>query len=80
MRSNAFQICALLLGVLGASAIDQAQSSPMKVDALTSPAGPASSVPQMTEQSDPIVLSWVERSPGLRHRTIPLAFELSEFS
>jgi len=38
-----------------------AQSPALKVEALESPAGASSSVPQMTAAGDRVVLSWVER-------------------
>src|ERR1041384_1792647 len=44
------------------SAVGYAQPpAAFKVEALASPAGPNSSVPQMTVQGNRVVLSWVER-------------------
>src|SRR6516165_7388979 len=54
------------IGVFGAlaiwwAAVHAQAPSGLKVEALNSPAGANSSVPQMTAQGDRIVLSWVER-------------------
>src|SRR4051812_34500256 len=56
-----------LIGLFGALAIwclvGQAQApAPLTVEAVASPAGASSSVPQMTLQGDRVVLSWVERA------------------
>jgi hypothetical protein len=57
-----FWIAGVLTATTAAWGIGQAQGPPaLTIEALTSPAGAASSVPQMTVQGDRVVLSWVER-------------------
>jgi hypothetical protein len=57
-----FWIAGVLTATTAAWGIGHAQGPPaLTIDALTSPAGAASSVPQMTVQGDRVILSWVER-------------------
>ena len=62
LRGGAFlRVLLILLSSIGAWAALHAQSAPLSVEPLSSPAGASSSVPQMTVEGDRIVMSWVER-------------------